>query len=61
MDDFHSQVVNVVNLILEQYSELFAEEISNGRREQTAEGMKKRLDVEILSLIYNPPSPLELF
>ncbi|XP_063715632.1 cilia- and flagella-associated protein 70-like isoform X3 [Symsagittifera roscoffensis] len=50
VDDFHSQVVNVVNLILEQYSELFAEEISNGRREQTAEGMKKRYQTLIYEL-----------
>ncbi|XP_075258930.1 cilia- and flagella-associated protein 70-like isoform X3 [Convolutriloba macropyga] len=50
VDDFHSQVVNVVNLILEQYRDLFAEEISNGSREQSAEGMKQRYQTLIYEL-----------
>ena len=42
VQDFHSQIVSVVNLVLEQYRDLFADEIVNGNREQSAEGMKQR-------------------
>ena len=52
VQDFHSQVVSVVNLVLEQYRDLFADEIMNGNREQTAEGMKQRYSaIAILCIV----------